>query len=61
MKKKVWGTSDTTLVPVILTILDLKIKISKPVQEMELDMNGDWFENPISSGHKLNFCEYEFF
>ena len=60
MKKKVWGTSDTTLVPVIL-ILDLKIKISKPVQEMELDMNGDWFENPISSGHKLNFCEYEFF
>ena len=60
MKKKVWGTSDTTLVPVIL-ILDLKMKISKPVQEMELDMNGDWFENPISSGHKLNFCEYEFF
>ena len=60
MKKKVWGTSDTTLVPVIL-ILDLKIKISKPVQEMELDMNGDWVENPISSGHKLNFCEYEFF
>ena len=60
MKKKVWGTSDTTLVPVIL-ILDLKIKISKPMQEMGLDTNGDWFENPISSGHKLNFCEYEFF
>ena len=60
MKKKVWDTSDITLVPVTL-ILDLKIKISKPMQEMGLYMNGDWFESPISSGHKLNFCEYEFF
>ena len=62
MKKNVWDTSDITLVPVTL-ILDLKIKISKPMQEMGLymNMNGDWFESPISSGHKLNFCEYEFF